>query len=186
MESPTLPTIIKIDKSSYEPYKKYVEETVMYSYSSTIKYTDLPSDFEADNFFNWLQADSFYILVRNLKRIGIVVIHHTELADEIVSTFSTFLHPKVCKMANISLLKGALCLASVAAAINQSQSLHTFLFHQLLIATIRQVYFDCKSVNLSNNLYFLNIPLSTYNYQDIIDTLVKTYGEEVNDYIANI
>jgi hypothetical protein len=77
MESPTLPTIIKVDKSSYEPYKKYVEETVMYSYSSTIKYTDLPSDFEADNFFNWLQADSFYILVRNLKRIGIVVIHHT-------------------------------------------------------------------------------------------------------------
>ena len=186
MESPTLPTIIKIDKSSYEPYKKYVEETVVYSYSSTIKYTDLPSDFEADNFFNWLQADSFYILVRNLKRIGIVVIHHTELANEIVCSFSTFLHPKVCKMANISLLKGALCLASITAAINQSQSIHTFLFHQLLIATIRQVYFDCKSVSLSNNLYFLNIPLFAYNYQSIIDTLAKIYGKEVNDYIANV
>lgn len=186
MQSPILPSIVKVDRLTYEQYKKYVEETIVYSYGATVKYSNLPSNFELDNFFNWLQADYFYVLVRNFKRIGIVVIQQVEIDNEVVTTFSTFLHPKVCKMANISLLKGALCLASISAAINQSKSLHTFLFHQLLVATIRQVYFDCKSITLSTNLYFLNIPLTTYNYQSIIDTLFNVYGEEVNDYIANI
>jgi hypothetical protein len=180
-----LPVVTKVDKSNYNNFRVFIEEAVNYSYLSTIKYSSVPISFEQSDFFNWLQADELYILNRNLKNIGFVVVHSSELDEKSLVTFTTFLHPRVCKMAAISLLRGGLCLASLYSVINKAESLSTSIYHNIMITTVRQLFPTARTVRLSELCHYCAIPFVGVSLEDLVGKLNSVFTkEEVEEYLA--
>lgn len=179
-----LPSVTIVNKNNYSLYADFIKDSVEYSVHSTVKYTLPPSDYTVESFFNWLQADEFYLLNRNSKFIGIVVLHTTEIDDESLVTFTTFLHPRVCKMAAISLLKGALCLTSIYSLTIQAKSLSTYIYHNILVATIRQVFPTVRSIKLTTLCQFCSVSLEGIEIASLVDKLRTLFDDEVDEYLA--
>lgn len=179
-----LPSVTVVNKSNYLLYSNVIQESVEYSVHSTVKYTSPPVDYSVDSFFNWLQADELYLLNRNSKSIGIVVLHTMELDGDSLVTFTTFLHPRVCKMAAISLLKGAICLSSIYSLSIQASSLSTYIYHNILVATIRQVFPTARSMKLTTLCQFCSVPLEGVDLESLVSKLRALFDDEVDEYLA--
>lgn len=179
-----LPNVIPVTRDNYLMYRGVIEQSVLFSVNSTIKYTQPPTSFDVDAFFNWLQTeDNVFLLNRNSKLIGLVVLHSTEVDDEVLTSFTTFLHPKVCKMAAISLLKGGLCLSAIHSVINQSKTSSTYLYHSILVSTLRNTFPDVSLLRLSSLIQLCNISLEKYpNLKVLKEHLIQVYDQEVVEY----
>lgn len=180
-----LPSITKVTVDNYNTQAAFIADCVRYSFSSTFKYTALPVSFSANDFFNWLQADELYVLNRNHKAIGIVVLHETSLSEESFVNFTTFLHPRVCKMAAISLLRGALCIASIYAVINKASSISTYLYHSLMTSTVRQLFPMTRAVKVTESSHFCAVGLTDYTLERLTAQLRSLFiDEELEEYLA--
>lgn len=179
-----LPSVTVINKSNYLLYANVIQESVEYSVHSTVKYTTPPTDYSVDSFFNWLQSEELYLLNRNSKSIGIVILHTTELDEDSLVTFTTFLHPRVCKMAAISLLKGAICLSSIYSLTIQASSLSTYIYHNILVSTIRQIFPTAKSMKLTTLCQFCLVPLEGLEMKVLVGKLRTLFDDEVDEYLA--
>ena len=179
-----LPSVTTVSKNNYLIHADFIKECIEYSVHSTVKYTNGPTDYSPESFFNWSQADELYLLNRNSKFIGIVVLHTTELDGDSLVTFTTFLHPRVCKMAAISLLKGALCLSSIYSLTIQANSLSTYIYHNILVATIRQVFPTARSMKLTTLCQFCSVSLEGIERAALVEKLRSLFDDEVDDYLA--
>lgn len=179
-----LPSVTVVNRTNYALYADVVQESVEYSVHGSIKYTVPPTSYTADAFFNWLQADEFYLLNRNFKSIGIVVLHTSELDSESLVTFTTFLHPRVCKMAAISLLKGGLCIASIYSLTIQASSLSTYIYHNILVATIRQIFPAARSMRLTTLCQLCSVMLEDIEMTVLVEKLRTLFDDEVDEYLA--
>lgn len=180
-----LPSITKVTVDNYKTHAAFIDDCVRYSFTSTFKYTALPVSFSSDDFFNWLQADELYILNRNFKSIGFVVLHETSLPEESFVNFTTFLHPRVCKMAAISLLRGALCTASIYAVINKASSISTYLYHSLMTSTVRQVFPMTRALKVTESSQFCAVGLTDHTLESLTAQLRALFlDEELEEYLA--
>lgn len=184
--SQNLPSIIQVTRDNYVTFAAFLQDCTKYSYGSTFKYTTEPTSYAQADFFNWLQAEVLYVLVRNNKSIGYVVIHENTLGDESLVNFTTFLHPRVCKMAAISLLRGALCIASLYAVINKASVISTFLYHKVMVATVRQIFtVSTKSTHLTDSCELCQVIVGHLTLDALVAKLKSTFSdEELEEYLA--
>ncbi len=178
--SQLLPSVTLVNRENYILFAAFLQDCTEYSLSSTFTYVTTPLNFTSDQFFHWLQADSVYVLSLNNKSLGYVVLREHNREEESIVDFTTFLHPRVCKMAVINLLKGASCLAAIYSVINHSNTITTFLYHKMLLASLRQSFGSLVKSHSVAFFDFCQIDMTSFNYDLdlLIQALCNVYDED--------
>lgn len=167
-----LPTLYKLNPSDYNFYKHFLNECVSYSHSSNIFYGSEPTKNDSESFYNWLQTTNLYICSRDNKSIGFIVFD-TNSASVSYNRLSIFVHPKVCKLAIISIARAATIVARYEL---KGIEENTFLFSTVhtLVYSIFQNIFSAATLK-HDNTYILSVKVDQDKYESYV---TKNYEQE--------
>lgn len=178
----TLPTISILNPADYNHYKSFFADCIEYSIDANLRRFNPPSNYEKDIFYEWLGTDRIYICNRNSKNIGFIVFETKDTSQGRTHQVSFYIHPKVCKLASISLARSAAVLAYCElATLNDSQVITTTL-HNLVYSVYSQ-YYTVKAIK-SGDYYVINSETKEDTLQRIINSFehedLKSYFELFN------
>lgn len=174
----SFPDLFKLKAEDFIKVKTFLIECIEYSYNITYLYNVLPSSYEYSDIINWLQSDQIYIVNRNNKDIGFVLIRSQLLNDELIITPVFFIHPRVCKMASISLLRASVLLSLIYGLNEGSSFINLFTYHSTLRASITSVV-DSRYIKLGSTFELSVIDINENQLLQIENTFSK---EEVEAY----
>lgn len=166
-----LPMLYKLNFSDYNLYSDFLNECVSYSHSSNIFYASEPLKKDAISFFNWLQTNNIYICTRDGKSIGFIVFDSSN-ASVSFNRLSIFVHPKVCKLAIISIARAATIVARYALKDIEEDSFLFSTVHTLVYSVFQNIF---STVTLKHNdSYILSVKLD----EDKFDKYVLKHYEQ--------
>ena len=167
-----LPTLYKLDPKDYNLYKTFLNECVLYSHASNIFYGNENTQSDADSFYNWLQTTNLYICRRDNKNIGFIVFDSNQSSVHF-NRLSIFVHPKVCKLAIISIARAATIVAYYELN-NTGET--TFLFstvHTLVYGVFQNIF---SVASLKHDLsYIMSVKIDKDKVEEYVK---KNYDQE--------
>lgn len=173
-----LPTIERITKSNYNLHSDLIKASTRHYYNHTYRYANEPDNHSVDSFFNWLQSDELFVLTKDNRKLGYVVLHNNPTVNNSVTSYSFFIHPRVCKLNSVHMSIGGLVLAAARCIHLRSRLITTYVNHTLLLNSINNIL-PTKSIKLQEGLHYVYIDLSELSSSEIKLQLALHFEEEV-------
>lgn len=174
----TLPAIFKLEEADYSLYRDFLHECIEYSLPATAAYLAPPSEKSKEAFYNWLQSSTVFICNRNSRNIGFVVIATSDSDIDPVMNVTFFVHPKVCKLATITVARAAAVLAHCEMSSNNLSRFMSSTIHTL-VYTVFASFFDIKPLK-HGNMYYISC---MSNLERMMNNLKSNYEQdEVKSY----
>lgn len=175
-----LPTLYKLDPSDFNFYKNFLNECVSYSHSSNIFYGSEPLKYDSESFYSWLQTTNLYICRRDNKNIGFIVFDSNS-ASVTYNRLSIFVHPKVCKLAIISIARAATIVVNYEL---KGVGENTFLFSTVhtLVYSVFQNIFSVATLK-HDDVYILSAKVDPVKFDAYV---AKNYDQEELKQYCNI
>lgn len=179
----TLPAVFKLDENDFNMYREFLFECLEYSLSASANYMHEPSEKSKTAFYNWAQTNNIYICNRNNRDIGFIVIATNTSETDPLNTVTFFVHPKVCKLATITVARAAAVLMYCELKSQQSTQFMVSTIHTL-VYTVFASFFDLKSLK-HGNMFYLSCEKSDRKMMNTLETNyeqdeIKTYFEMFN------
>lgn len=174
-----LPSIIEVTADDYSLYSNFIQKCTENYYNHTYKFSSEPSDYnDSECFFNWVQSHKIFIVNKDNRNLGYVVVHHNDTAENSVVSFSYFVHPSVCKLNTTFLAVSGLVLSAYTASLYGSKLITSYANHTLLVNVINNIFPETKQYLLQTNLFFVSINLSSLSNNDIDNILYNNFNNE--------
>ena len=172
-----LPGVEKINRLNYEQNKAFIKVCTQHYVNHTYRYSVEPKSYEADDFFNWLQADELYIFTKDNRKLGYVVLHQNDTIESILVSFTFFIHPRICKLNSVHLAAGGLALAAAYSTLQRARSITTYVNHTLLLNSINRI-FPTQHLKLQEGILFVSMSLVGLSSTEIKDALTAYFIPE--------
>lgn len=173
-----LPTLEKVDKTNYHLYKDFIKSSTRNYYNHTYRYSYEPLSYEEKDFFNWLQADELFVLTKDNRRLGYVVLHNNPTINNSVISYSFFIHPQVCKLNSVHLSTGGFVLALSQSLMLRSKLITTYVNHTLLLNSVNYIL-PTKSIKLQEGLFYVYNDLTGISSLEIKTQLALNFEEDI-------
>ena len=177
-----LPTVQVINKEDYNLYKDFIQKCTSNYYNHTYRYSSEPNNYELNSFFNWLQSDRIFLISKENRNLGYVVLHNNDTTQDSVTSFSYFVHPSVCKLNSVTLSYSGFILATVQSILYGSKLITTYVNHSMLSNSFNYIFDTTKQYVLQPNLIFISVNLEKLKSNEIKD---KLYSYFTNDTLDN-
>lgn len=177
-----LPVVEKINRLNYEQNKAFIKVCTQHYVNHTYRYSSEPKSYELEDFFNWLQADELYVMTKDNRKLGYVVLHQNDTVDSILTSYSYFIHPRICKLNSVHLVSGGLALAATYSTLQRARSITTYVNHTLLLNSINGI-FPTQYLRLQEGILFVSMSLIGLSSTEIKETLeVHFIPEQLEQY----
>lgn len=147
-----IPSVSLIDESCYEQYKNFLKDCIEYSLDSNFKQFGYPTNYDKETFYSWLGTDKIYICNRNNKNIGFIVLETKDMSESTAHQVSFYIHPKVCKLASLSIARSAAVLSYCSLLSYDDDTIFSTTIHSLVYGVFA-LLFEVKA--LKNGSYYL-------------------------------
>ena len=173
-----LARVEKVTKSNYGLHADLIKSSTKNYYNHTYRYSNEPASYDADSFFNWLQADELYVLTKDNRKLGYVVLHNNPTVENSIVSYSFFIHPRVCKLNSVHMSVGGFVLAAAQCLLLRARLITTYVNHTLLLNSFSNIL-PTKSIKLQEGLHYVYIDLSELSSSEIKLQLALHFEEEV-------
>lgn len=177
-----LPAVEKVTKLNYELHKPFIRVCTQHYVNHTYRYSNEPVSYEADDFFNWLQADEFFVLTKDNRKLGYVVLHINDTVESKVVSYSFFIHPRICKLNSVHLVTSGLALATACSYLQRARTITTYVNHTLLLNSINGI-FPTQFLKLQESVLFVTMSLVGLSSSEIKAALAANFiPEQLEQY----
>lgn len=172
-----LSQLVTVTQDNYERYSSFLTQCTDNYYNHTYRYSTTPDSYSSNDFFNWLQSDTVYVINKDNRNLGYVVLHSNDTQEDSVISFSYFVHPSVCKLNTTHLALSGLVLSIYKARMYGSTLITTYANHPLLSNTINGLIPNTKQLLLQPNLFFMVISLKSLSLSDLDVILNSNFNQ---------
>ena len=177
-----LPSVEKINRLNYEQNKAFIKVCTQHYVNHTYRYSTEPLSYEMEDFFNWLQAEELFVMTKDNRKLGYIVLHQNDTVDSILVSYSFFIHPRICKLNSVHLASGGLALAATYSTLQRARSITTYVNHTLLLNSINGI-FPTQHLRLQEGILFVSMYLLGLSSTEIKETLVEHFiPEQLEQY----